>query len=101
MRRHIVLYLLTARFAGAAEIPYEQAPEIGSSHDCILFVSQARADHDFDFARALMKRYGWADIEFSRAGPFSPESINSQQMSVFQRHYEECVQHGDALVWYA
>jgi len=99
--KHVVLYLANARFSGQGSIPYSQAPEVGSLHDCILFVSQNVAEHDFDSARGLMEKHGWSEVQFKRAGPFAAESINAQQMRAFQHHYEECLQHGDSLVWYA
>jgi len=99
--KHVVLYLSNARFTGQSAIPYDQPPEVDSPHDCILFVSQSDAAHDFDSARGLMEKHGWLDVQFKSAGPFVAESINSQQMRVFQHHYEECLKHGDSLVWYA
>ena len=101
MQQHVILYLCRAKFAGGTAITFAQAPEIGSSHDCILFVSQADPDHDFVAPRGLLAQHGWTDSEMRRAGPFQSESINPQQMRVFQRHYEECLEHGDSLVWYA
>ncbi|CAE6781149.1 hypothetical protein XA1311A_24050 [Xanthomonas arboricola] len=101
MTQHVILYLCRAQFAGSSAIPYATPPEVGSSHDCILFVSQDSPDHDFAAAHALLAKHGWTDSEMRRAGTFQSESINPQQMRVFQHHYEECLEHGDSLAWYA
>lgn len=96
-----MLYLCKAQFVGGSVISYAEAPEIGSLHDCILFVLQSAPDHDFEAARSLLAKHGWADPEIKRVGQFQSESINPRQMRVFQHYYEECLQHGDSLVWYA
>ena len=101
MIQHVILYLCRAQFTGDSAIPYGVSPVIGSSHDCILFVLQNDSDYDFVGARGLLAKHGWTDSEMKRAGPFQAESINPEQMSVFQHHYEECLEHGDSLVWYA
>ena len=101
MKQHVILYLCKAQFTGGSAVPYAQAPEIGSFHDCILFLSQANQEPDYTAAKSRLSKHGWSDVEIRRAGPFQPESVNPQQMAVFQHHYEECLEHGDSLVWYA
>jgi len=101
MQQQVILYLCRAQFAGDSAVPYKQAPEVGSSHDCILFVAQSSSIHDFETARTLLAKHGWSHIEMKSAGPFQPESINPQKMRVFQHHYEECLEHGDSVAWYA
>lgn len=101
MTHHVILYLCEAQFTGGGTVTYEQAPEIGSLHDCILFVSQETQEPDYAAVGDRLSKHGWSLTEIRRFGPFQPESINSQQMRVFERHYEESLEHGDSLVWYA
>jgi len=101
VKKHVILYLCKAQFTGDSAVPYAQAPQIGSFHDCILFVSQAIQEPDYGAAKTRLSKHGWSDVEMRRAGPFQPESVNPQQMAVFQHHYDECLEHGDSLVWYA
>lgn len=101
MTQHVILYSCRAQFTGGSAVPYAQAPKIGSLHDCILFVPQPTQEPDYGAAKTRLSRHGWSDAEMRRAGPFQAESVNSHQMAVFQHHYEECLEHGDSLVWYA
>jgi hypothetical protein len=101
MQQHVVLYLCSAEFSGLSEIPYAQAPVVGSEHSCMLFVTQANGAADYEIARSRLAKHGWVNARIQRVGPFQPESVNPQQWQVFQRHYEECLEYGDSVVWYA
>lgn len=99
-RTHVILFLCRAEFSGRSDVPYAQAPITGSSHDCILFVAQPGDSPDYETARAILAKHGWINAHFKRAGPFQPESVNADQWRVFQSYYEECLEHGDSVVWY-
>jgi hypothetical protein len=101
METCVVLFLCTAEFSGHSETPYTQAPETGSEHNCILFLAQPDETPDWDTARERLAKHGWVNAHIKRAGPFQLESVNSQQWQVFQRNYEDCLQHGESVVWYA
>lgn len=96
---NIVLFLCKAEFSGQSEVEYAVPPEVGSEHSCILFMAQSEAEPDFEAARACLAKYGWIKANISRAGPFAPESVNSDDMKSFQRYYEECLEQGDSVAW--
>ena len=101
MQVHIFLFLCRAEFSGQSEIPYSQEPPVGSEHDCILFVAQQSDTPDHEIARSKLAEHGWINAHIKRVGPFQPENVNSQQWQAFQRNYEECLEHGDSIAWYA
>ena len=101
MNQCVVLYLCTAEFTGESEIEYSSAPQVGATHNCILFVMQQHSGAETDLAHKLLSKHGWGKAEIQSSKPFMPESVNSEKMQVFQRHYEECLEYGDSLVWYA
>ena len=100
MQLHVVLFFCRAEYSGKSEVPYSDPPATGSEHNCILFMAQPRSEPDFEAARSRLAKHGWIKAHIRRAGPFKPESANSDEMRVFQRHYEECLEHGDSVVWY-
>ena len=100
MYQTVMLYACKATFVGEGELPYESPPEIGSSHKCILFVRQADNEVDAQKAASLLTQYGWSSVVVTKAAAIQPESLNDPSMQVFQRHYEECLEQGDSLVWY-
>jgi len=101
MPMRVILFLCRAEFSGHSEVEYAEAPTVGSEHDCILFVAQAIETPDYEAAHCLLSKHGWINARIKSAGPFQPESVNSQQWRVFQHNYEECLEHGDSVVWYA
>lgn len=100
MRQYVVLYLCKATFDEVRSIPYSDPPAPGSTHDCILFLRQPSQEPKLDQTRIAMGVHGWHQVEFRRTGLIESESINSPQWQVFQLHYEECLEHGNSLVWY-
>ena len=100
MQLHVTLFLCQAEFSGQSEVPYAVPPAVGSEHKCILFLAQPGTEPDFDAARERLAKHGWIKAHIQRAGPFQPESVNSDEMQVFQHHYEECLEYGDSIVWY-
>jgi hypothetical protein len=101
MQQHVILFLCHAEFSGRSEVPYAQAPVVGSEYECILFVAQPKPAPDYEVARSRLSKHGWANVHIKSAGPFQSESVNAQQWQAFQHHYEECLVHGDSVVWYA
>lgn len=101
MRLRVILFYCRAEFSGNSEVPYASPPAIGSEHSCTLFLAQPGEEPDFDAARERLAKHGWTKAHILRAGPFQPESVNSNEMNVFQRNYEECLEYGDSIVWYA
>lgn len=101
MQVHVFLFLCRAEFSGQSEIPYAEEPVAGSEHDCILFVAQESDTPSCEGAHSRLAKHGWINARIKRVGPFQTESVNSQQWQVFQRNYEECLEAGDSLVWYA
>lgn len=101
MQVHVFLFLCRAEFSGRSEIPYSHEPDVGSEHDCILFVAQQSNTPDHEAAHTRLARHGWINARIERVGSFKPESANSQQWQAFQRNYQECLEHGDSIAWYA
>ena len=99
-RQHVILYRGRARFTGVSEIEYKQSPEINSRHDVILFVRQLDAQPHRAKVDDVAKFHGWDELELISVGPLDAESLNDASMKVFRHHYEECLEHGDSLVWY-
>jgi len=66
----------------------------------MLFLAQPGSEPDFEAARSRLAKHAWIKADIRRAGPFQPDSVNSDEMRVFHRHYEECLEHGGSIVWY-
>ncbi|HEY1382554.1 MAG TPA: hypothetical protein VGF43_03015 [Dongiaceae bacterium] len=100
MSQTVVLYKCEATFAGETSFTYAEYPAIGSVHGCILFVSQPDDQVDTQRAIEIFAQWGWSSVEIASVKPIQPESLSDPSMHVFRRHYEECLEHGDSLVWY-
>src|SRR5471032_2525573 len=101
MNEHrVVLYRGRAKFAGSSQVPYRQPPELGAIHDIILFVKQHDAEPTSHRANEVATFHGWCEFDLLSVGSIEPESLNDPTMKVFHHHYEECLRHGDSLVWY-
>jgi hypothetical protein len=96
----IMLYKCEAAFTGRTSAPYGAYPTLNSVHGCILFLRQADGQADADHAIEILAQWGWTNVVIKAAKPIQAESLNDPSMHVFRKYYEECLEHGDSLVWY-
>lgn len=95
-----MLYKGEATFTGETNSTYADSPSPNSVHKCILFVMQPDDKVDVSHAVEIFGQHGWTNVVIASTGRLQPEALNQPSMSVFQRHYEECLDQGDSLVWY-
>ena len=76
------------------------SPEIGSTHQFILFFAQSKAEPNDKAAIQELARYGFAEVVISQGKPIAVEVLNEPQMQAFQKHYEGALSEGSSLVWY-
>ena len=100
-----MLYKSEAIFTGKASFTYAAPHSLNSIHKCILFVLHPDDKEDVNRAVEIFAQYGWTNVVIASAGRLQPESLNQPSMHqpsmrVFQKHYEECLDQGDSLVWY-
>jgi len=76
------------------------SPEVGSTHQFILFLAQASTEPDDQAAIQELASYGFTDLQVAQGKPIAVEVLNESSMYAFQKHYEGALSEGSSLVWY-
>ncbi|WP_457098137.1 hypothetical protein [Lysobacter sp. P5_B9] len=95
----IVIYGFSGQYSGNSEYDWNH-PDLGVTHKCILFLRQTADSDEYDRAEAECRRYGFAEIAFSRRGKLQVEVLNTDAFRGFAGFYQEALDQGSALVFY-
>jgi hypothetical protein len=72
----------------------------GDRHALILFKRQeAETDHDFEAADEHLVSQGWKNVEVTKAGTLTPESLNGKDVD-FCNAYETALDAGNSIIVY-
>jgi hypothetical protein len=93
------IYGFTGRFSGTSEYDWNH-PEVGATHQCMLFLRQESELGQFESAVAECLRYGFEAIENMRYGKLVVDALTTEPYRGFSGFYEEAFASGSALVFY-
>ena len=97
--KKIFVYGFEGFFNGKSEFEYTY-PEIGATHNCMLFISQPIDELSFEHASIEIARYGFENINNLRGGSMNIETLNTDTYRGFSAYYEEALQEGSSIVYY-
>lgn len=95
----IYVYGFTGKYTGSPEYDY-QHPELGATHNCMLFLRQDEDADQFLLAEAESKKYGFGEFLSVGAGKFVIDVLNTDTYRGFSGFYKEALESGSALVYY-
>jgi hypothetical protein len=95
----VYVYLGEATYTGSTEFKWA-SPEIGARHRLMLFLAQDVGSEQQALATSELSRFGFSQIDLKPGRAILVESLNAQEMRVFQKHYEEALAAGSSVVWY-
>lgn len=91
--------MFSGKFVGGEGYEYS-TPDLGDSHEAILFMRQDTSEFLFSAATEECRRWGFIDIFGLKAGTLQAEALNTDRGRKFAGYYEEAMEHGSALAWY-
>jgi len=95
----VFVYGFRATYSGQSQYDYE-APEVGATHDALLFISQESTNVDFASANNEIAKFGFESVEALRGASLKVESLNSDSYRGFAGFYDEALRNGSSLVYY-
>ncbi len=95
----VIIYAFKGKYTGNAEYEYNH-PEMGATHDCMLFFRQESEEPEWGIAGNECSKYGFTDVAFKSAGALQVEVLNTDLYRGFAGFYEDALSAGSALVYY-
>jgi hypothetical protein len=96
----VAIYSFEGRFAGKSEYEFFY-PEVDAVHKCMLFLVQVDDVESWEGATAECAKYGFTDIQPNGFGVMIPEVLDEEAYQGFRVNYDEALQLGSSLIYYA
>lgn len=97
---NVFIYAFEGKFSGNAEYEFNE-PELGSSHQCILFLAQESENSNLEAAQKEILKFGLEEVHITKSNRLDTEALNSDEGKKFMPYVEEALEAGSSLVWYS